>query len=140
MLSPVPARQLRLAFLMHSWKDTLDYSSNTMESALQYEKFLNVSPLLSARPGGVLPAPAPTDGARGRAGRGPRRATGLAPQSQSLADLLESDAHIFLCPWGAFPAHLQAELLSQAEPLSQEEPLSQAEPATGAVSALWFLW
>lgn len=39
-----PARQLRLAFLMHSWKDTLDYSSNTMESALQYEKFMNVSP------------------------------------------------------------------------------------------------
>ncbi|XP_069079114.1 cysteine--tRNA ligase, cytoplasmic isoform X1 [Pleurodeles waltl] len=35
------ARQLRLAFLMHSWKDTLDYSNNTMESALQYEKFLN---------------------------------------------------------------------------------------------------
>lgn len=37
------ARQLRLAFLMHSWKDTLDYSSNTMESAIQYEKFMNVS-------------------------------------------------------------------------------------------------
>ncbi|KAH1172402.1 cysteine--tRNA ligase, cytoplasmic isoform X1 [Mauremys mutica] len=35
------ARQLRLAFLMHSWKDTLDYSNNTMESAIQYEKFLN---------------------------------------------------------------------------------------------------
>ncbi|XP_049637157.1 cysteine--tRNA ligase, cytoplasmic isoform X2 [Suncus etruscus] len=35
------ARQLRLAFLLHSWKDTLDYSANTMESALQYEKFLN---------------------------------------------------------------------------------------------------
>ncbi|XP_006893438.1 PREDICTED: cysteine--tRNA ligase, cytoplasmic [Elephantulus edwardii] len=35
------ARQLRLAFLMHAWKDTLDYSSNTMESALQYEKFMN---------------------------------------------------------------------------------------------------
>uniref|UniRef100_A0A671X7J8 Cysteine--tRNA ligase, cytoplasmic n=1 Tax=Sparus aurata TaxID=8175 RepID=A0A671X7J8_SPAAU len=34
------ARQLRLAFLMHSWKDTLDYSSNTMESAVQYEKFV----------------------------------------------------------------------------------------------------
>lgn len=53
MLSPDPARQLRLAFLMHSWKDTLDYSSNTMESALQYEKFLNVSPppLRSARRG-----------------------------------------------------------------------------------------
>lgn len=43
VLSPAPARQLRLAFLMHSWKDTLDYSSNTMESALQYEKFMNVS-------------------------------------------------------------------------------------------------
>ncbi|KAF0887437.1 SYCC protein, partial [Crocuta crocuta] len=47
------ARQLRLAFLMHSWKDTLDYSSNTMESALQYEKFmteffLNVKDLLRA--------------------------------------------------------------------------------------------
>uniref|UniRef100_A0A7N6BPJ9 Cysteine--tRNA ligase, cytoplasmic n=1 Tax=Anabas testudineus TaxID=64144 RepID=A0A7N6BPJ9_ANATE len=38
---PPAARQLRLAFLMHSWKDTLDYSSNTMESAVQYEKFMN---------------------------------------------------------------------------------------------------
>uniref|UniRef100_A0A671MW01 Cysteine--tRNA ligase, cytoplasmic n=1 Tax=Sinocyclocheilus anshuiensis TaxID=1608454 RepID=A0A671MW01_9TELE len=35
------ARQLRLAFLMHSWKDTLDYSNNTMESAIQYERFIN---------------------------------------------------------------------------------------------------
>ncbi|XP_036390678.1 cysteine--tRNA ligase, cytoplasmic-like [Megalops cyprinoides] len=35
------ARQLRLAFLMHSWKDTLDYSNNTMESAIQYERFMN---------------------------------------------------------------------------------------------------
>ncbi|KAM9317540.1 cysteine--tRNA ligase, cytoplasmic isoform 2-T2 [Pholidichthys leucotaenia] len=35
------ARQLRLAFLMHSWKDTLDYSSDTMELAVQYEKFMN---------------------------------------------------------------------------------------------------
>ncbi|KAK0159588.1 hypothetical protein PV327_010684 [Microctonus hyperodae] len=35
------ARQLRLAFLLHSWKDTLDYSENTMEMAVQYEKFLN---------------------------------------------------------------------------------------------------
>ncbi|XP_061622197.1 cysteine--tRNA ligase, cytoplasmic isoform X2 [Phyllopteryx taeniolatus] len=35
------ARQLRLAFLMHSWKDTLDYSPNTMELVVQYEKFLN---------------------------------------------------------------------------------------------------
>uniref|UniRef100_A0A336KAQ1 Cysteine--tRNA ligase, cytoplasmic n=1 Tax=Culicoides sonorensis TaxID=179676 RepID=A0A336KAQ1_CULSO len=35
------ATQLRLAFLLHSWKDTLDYSDNTMESAIQYEKFMN---------------------------------------------------------------------------------------------------
>lgn len=37
------ATQLRLAFLLHSWKDTLDYSDNTMEMAAQYEKMLNVS-------------------------------------------------------------------------------------------------
>jgi len=37
------ARQLRLAFLLHSWQDTLDYSDNTMNMAIQYEKFLNVS-------------------------------------------------------------------------------------------------
>ena len=37
------ARQLRLAFLLHSWKDTLDYSDNTMEMAVQWEKLLNVS-------------------------------------------------------------------------------------------------
>lgn len=36
------ATQLRLAFLLHSWKDTLDYSDNTMEMAMQFEKFLNV--------------------------------------------------------------------------------------------------
>lgn len=35
------ARQLRFAFLLHSWKDTLDYSENTMNMAVQYEKFLN---------------------------------------------------------------------------------------------------
>ncbi|XP_046394235.1 cysteine--tRNA ligase, cytoplasmic [Ischnura elegans] len=35
------ARQLRLAFLLHSWKDTLDYSPNTMDMAVQYEKTLN---------------------------------------------------------------------------------------------------
>ncbi|XP_047120743.1 cysteine--tRNA ligase, cytoplasmic isoform X1 [Schistocerca piceifrons] len=35
------ARQLRFAFLLHSWKDTLDYSCNTMEMAAQYEKMLN---------------------------------------------------------------------------------------------------
>lgn len=37
------SRQLRLAFLLHSWKDTLDYSDSTMEIAVQYEKFINVS-------------------------------------------------------------------------------------------------
>nr|XP_012381323.2 cysteine--tRNA ligase, cytoplasmic isoform X2 [Dasypus novemcinctus] len=47
------ARQLRLAFLLHSWRDTLDYSSNTMECALQYERFmseffLNVKDILRA--------------------------------------------------------------------------------------------
>lgn len=56
------ARQLRLAFLMHAWKDTLDYSSNTMESALQYERFLNVRP----------PTPTPTPCASGP--RRPQRA------------------------------------------------------------------
>lgn len=33
--------QIRFAFLLHSWKDTLDYSDNTMEIALKYEKLLN---------------------------------------------------------------------------------------------------
>lgn len=37
------ARQLRFAFLLHSWRDTLDYSPNTMECAIQYEKMFNVS-------------------------------------------------------------------------------------------------
>nr|CAH7726846.1 unnamed protein product [Callosobruchus chinensis] len=46
-LSKYTARQLRFAFLLHSWKDTLDYSPNIMECAMQYEKtfhefFLNV--------------------------------------------------------------------------------------------------
>lgn len=41
-LSKYNARQLRFAFLLHSWKDTLDYSSNTMEIAIQYEKLFNV--------------------------------------------------------------------------------------------------
>ncbi|XP_044731400.1 cysteine--tRNA ligase, cytoplasmic [Chrysoperla carnea] len=34
-------RQLRLAFLLHSWKDTLDYSDNIMDMAVQYERTLN---------------------------------------------------------------------------------------------------
>lgn len=33
--------QIRFAFLLHSWKDTLDYSNNTMEIATRFEKFLN---------------------------------------------------------------------------------------------------
>lgn len=35
------ASHLRIAFLLHSWKDTLDYSSNTMEGSRQYYKMLN---------------------------------------------------------------------------------------------------
>lgn len=40
------ASDLRLVFLLHSWKDTLDYSENTMDMATQYKKFLNVCRLL----------------------------------------------------------------------------------------------
>lgn len=36
-------RQLRFAFLLHSWKETLDYSDNTMSDAIHYEKMVNVS-------------------------------------------------------------------------------------------------
>ncbi len=39
-------RHLRLTFLMHQWKDTLDYSDNTMELAIQYDKVVNVSVLV----------------------------------------------------------------------------------------------
>ncbi|CAK1551714.1 unnamed protein product [Leptosia nina] len=35
------ARQLRIAFLLHSWNNTLDYSDNTMEMAIQTEKMFN---------------------------------------------------------------------------------------------------
>ncbi|XP_076805672.1 cysteine--tRNA ligase, cytoplasmic-like isoform X1 [Clavelina lepadiformis] len=35
------SRQLRFAFLLHSWKDTLDYSENTMHDAVQFEKLMN---------------------------------------------------------------------------------------------------
>ncbi len=35
-------RHLRLTFLMHSWKDTLDYSDNTMELAISFDKTVNV--------------------------------------------------------------------------------------------------
>jgi cysteinyl-tRNA synthetase len=49
------SRQLRLAFLLHAWKDTLDYSPNTMKGAISYEKlvnefFLNVKDILRRLP------------------------------------------------------------------------------------------
>ncbi|XP_071954766.1 cysteine--tRNA ligase, cytoplasmic-like [Antedon mediterranea] len=49
------ARQIRLMFLLHSWKDTLDYSTATMEIAKGFEKFmheffLNVKDVLRASP------------------------------------------------------------------------------------------
>lgn len=44
------ARQIRIAFLLHSWKDTLDYSPSVMEGAVQLEKLLNVRCSLEARP------------------------------------------------------------------------------------------
>ena len=42
VLKRYTARQLRLVFLLSAWKDTLDYSENTMEVALTYEKTFNV--------------------------------------------------------------------------------------------------
>ncbi|XP_066957620.1 cysteine--tRNA ligase, cytoplasmic [Macrobrachium rosenbergii] len=50
-LEETSASHLRIAFLLHSWKDTLDYSSNTMEGARQFHKMisefnLNVQDLL----------------------------------------------------------------------------------------------
>ena len=35
------SRQIRLAFLLHAWDRTLDYSDNTMRDAVQYEKNIN---------------------------------------------------------------------------------------------------
>jgi len=43
-------RQLRLAFLLHSWTATLDYGEKTMAEALSWEKMLNVR--LGGRRGG----------------------------------------------------------------------------------------
>ena len=37
------SRQLRLAFLLHAWNATLDYSEQTMREALHWEKMFNVS-------------------------------------------------------------------------------------------------
>lgn len=52
-LKEYSARQLRFAFLLHSWRDTLDYSKNTMDIALSYEKmfmefFLNVKDIIQS--------------------------------------------------------------------------------------------
>merc|ERR1711992_41752 len=46
----------RLAFLLHAWKDTLDYSDNTMGLAKSYEKtvnefFLTVKHFMRSSPG-----------------------------------------------------------------------------------------
>lgn len=37
------ARQIRLLFLLHAWKDTLDYGKDSMIGVLRYEKFITVS-------------------------------------------------------------------------------------------------
>ena len=41
-LETYSAVQIRFAFLLHSWKDTLDYSSETMEISLLYERTFKV--------------------------------------------------------------------------------------------------
>ncbi|KAI1715685.1 tRNA synthetases class I (C) catalytic domain-containing protein [Ditylenchus destructor] len=40
-LKQYTSRQLRILFLMHTWTEVLDYSTNTMERVLQFEKFCN---------------------------------------------------------------------------------------------------
>ena len=42
-LTRYSSRQLRLAFLLHAWNATLDYSEHTMTEALHVEKMFNVS-------------------------------------------------------------------------------------------------
>lgn len=54
-LNEYTAPQLRLTFLLHSWKDTLDYSPSGMEAAIQYEQkiaefFLNVKAAMRCSP------------------------------------------------------------------------------------------
>lgn len=56
VLQKYSARQLRLMFLLHSWKDTMDYSENTMELAKGFERtvnefFLGVKHLMRTTPG-----------------------------------------------------------------------------------------
>ena len=55
VLKKYTARQLRITFLLHSWKDTLDYNDGTMELAKAYERtanefFLSVKHLLRSSP------------------------------------------------------------------------------------------
>ncbi|PIO52691.1 cysteine--tRNA ligase, partial [Teladorsagia circumcincta] len=40
-LQTYTSRQLRFLFLMHNWTDVLDYSTATMERAMQFEKISN---------------------------------------------------------------------------------------------------
>ncbi|XP_074660853.1 cysteine--tRNA ligase, cytoplasmic-like isoform X2 [Tubulanus polymorphus] len=54
-LSKYSSRQLRLLYLLHSWKDTMDYSDSTMEAAMTFEKhvgefFLTVKDILRNQP------------------------------------------------------------------------------------------
>ena len=50
VLTQYTARQVRLLYLLHAWKDTLDYSRKTMDVALEFEKTLNVSQSLGQSP------------------------------------------------------------------------------------------
>jgi len=56
VLQKYSARQLRLMFLLHSWKDTMDYSENTMELSKGFERtvnefFLGIKHLMRTTPG-----------------------------------------------------------------------------------------
>jgi len=46
-LKKYSANQLRIAFLLHHWKDTLDYSANTMEGAEQFSRTVTEFSLLA---------------------------------------------------------------------------------------------
>ncbi|XP_059166910.1 cysteine--tRNA ligase, cytoplasmic-like isoform X2 [Physella acuta] len=55
VLNKYTARQIRLLYLLHAWKDTLDYSEKTMDVALEFEKtlsefFLNVKDCVRSVP------------------------------------------------------------------------------------------
>ncbi|XP_050407955.1 cysteine--tRNA ligase, cytoplasmic [Patella vulgata] len=40
-LKKYTSRQIRILYLLHPWKDTLDFGTSTMEGAIQYEKSVN---------------------------------------------------------------------------------------------------